>query len=67
MWIWVPAVGFEACESYGGGDDSPCEKVSGDNPDGSGDYFHCGEIQNWQTVCWDEIVEPGHWVWMELS
>lgn len=65
MWIWVPETSFEVCESYTESG-SPCELVQGDNPDGSGSHYHCGNISNWQTVCWHEIVEPGHWVWMEL-
>lgn len=67
VWIWSPASSFEACESYDNGEneDGECVKVGGDHPDGSGDYYHCGGITNLETVCWEVLVEPGYWVWVE--
>ena len=66
-WILSPATSFEVCESFedGENEDAECAKVDGDNPDGSGDYYHCGGIANLETVCWQELVEPGYWVWVE--
>ena len=68
MWLWSPASFFgESCEDYNSGEneDAECVKVSGDHPDGSGDYYHCGGITTPDTVCWRDLVESGYWVWVE--
>ncbi len=62
-WIWVPTEMEEVCESPDLGDWT-CVWMSSGNPQNGGGYYACTGCCS-TDICWDKIVEPGHWVWAE--